>query len=199
MNVPTSSGRPVRWLISAIGVMSATVVRAAQLARTLQLRARRSRAPAARRRRPRAGRRRAGRCRRCRCRAGRSGAGSRSSARWSASAPTATAARRAASRRRASPARLGRRADLVPVVNQRFEHLTDLAQRTPAASDARRAVPPATIDDQPHRRLRRAAARTIGRKPSLMVTSGGPGALPRHLRPHERMARRRASASRRSR
>ncbi len=37
MNVPTSSGRPVRWLISAIGVMSATVVRAAQLARTFSL------------------------------------------------------------------------------------------------------------------------------------------------------------------
>ena len=38
MNVPTSSLRPVRWLISAIGVMSATVVRAAQLARTVSLR-----------------------------------------------------------------------------------------------------------------------------------------------------------------
>jgi hypothetical protein len=34
MNMPTSSGNPVRWLISTIGVMSATVVRAAQLAWT---------------------------------------------------------------------------------------------------------------------------------------------------------------------
>ena len=34
MNMPTSIGSPVRWLISTIGVMSAIVVRAAQLART---------------------------------------------------------------------------------------------------------------------------------------------------------------------
>ncbi len=37
MKVATSSGSPVRWLISTIGVMSATVVRAAQLARTVSL------------------------------------------------------------------------------------------------------------------------------------------------------------------
>ena len=85
MNVQHSIGMPARCEISAIGLMSATSVRAAQLACTAQPLRRRSRAPAARRRGRRAARRRAGRCRPCRCRARRSGAGCGASRRSSAS------------------------------------------------------------------------------------------------------------------
>ena len=54
MKVHASIGTPVRCTISAIGAMSATSVRDGAVGGDLQLRGRRSRAPAARRRGPRA-------------------------------------------------------------------------------------------------------------------------------------------------
>ena len=121
--MPTSSGRPVRWLISTIGVMSAMVVRAAQLARTFSLASTISRASRSTSRDDvRAG-------------AGQADVGG-------VDAELVDQVQdldllldgRRPHRRRLQPVaqrlvvehhalRLGRRADLVPVVNQGFEHL----------------------------------------------------------------------------
>ena len=78
--------------------------------------------------------------------------------------------------------RLGRRADLVPVVDQGFEHLTDLGRSLNARvltsmwRDEQPVSPPRRQPRSPRATapIARAAARTIGRKPSLMVSAGSP-------------------------
>ena len=164
--------QPGALAISTIGVMSAIVVRAAQLARDLQPGvddlARQPLDVA----RPRAGRRRAGRCRRCRCRACRSGGGSRSSASMVGVRTDGDCSpSRSVSSSSITRGGLRRRADLVPVVDQGFEHLPVGVGRPPAMRRRCRRRRSAASHT---RGLPRGGRAPCGRKPSLMVSVGSP-------------------------